>query len=160
MNDDRNIFERTSDTVEQSVNDWQDLIDLIASFDIIDYIDGVVGDLRYAPWRDAWNRNGITGVIGEGIASLLGWRSHRLAIQRHAGWSGVDVETILGKYHISLWGRGFTKDSLTFLVKERQARWAEYVLQSAGAPVVSKVIDPKNIQAFDKGLPRAWDERT
>ncbi len=43
-------------------------------------------------------------------------------------------------------GHGFAGNAICFRVKRRQARWAEYLLERAGVPVVSAPIDARNIQ--------------
>lgn len=79
------------------------------------------------------------GTIFE-IPGLVEHRLHgpieRQGIMRNAGWSGWDVEKEIaekGVRHIS--GRAFDKDTLTYHVSDRQARWARYILHRAGAPV-------------------------
>ena len=48
------------------------------------------------------------------------------------------------KYGVKIWGRGFTRDTLTFRVNVKQANWAEYLLHQHAIPVYSQPLNPKN----------------
>jgi hypothetical protein len=113
----------------------QDITDTLALLDWIDLLDGLVGDLTHP-----------------GCA--------RIAFTRHAGWSGGQVEDYLGRYHVKIWGRWFSKDTLSLSVKKEQKQWAEYLLLRAGVPVVSIPMDPRNAgwAARHDGPPPAWDD--
>jgi hypothetical protein len=71
------------------------------------------------------------------VQNLVNGPSHVFAIPEQAGWSGADIERLLARYGISIWGRMVINGCLVFSVRQAQARWAEYVLQRAGLPIVS-----------------------
>lgn len=80
----------------------------------------------------------------EGLRALTGTRSHRFVIRRTCGWSGQQMENMLKRYGVKVWGRAFTNDTLIFRVKRDQAGWAEYLLHQNGLPVMSSPVDPRN----------------
>ncbi len=124
------------------MSDW---LDLIAQMDLIDWIEGIVSTYRYADWKGAYQRNGVSGVLAECLASVVGSNAWTLSIQRNAGWSGLDAEELLRRHGVPVWGRWFIQDNLLFCVKKRQARWAEYLLMRRGIPVTSGPFDPRNV---------------
>jgi hypothetical protein len=91
--------------------------------------------------------------------ALLGQRSHRFAIDRWAGWTGQEVEDLLEANGVEIWDRAFDQERLYFRVKQRQARWAEYVMMRNSAPVVGTPVDPRNLNAPRIGGPRIPEER-
>jgi len=66
------------------------------------------------------------------LHTLEGTRQRKITIDRFCGFSGQEVEDMLNSYGVTLWGRGFTEDTLTFHVKEAQADWAMYLLTRNG----------------------------
>ena len=90
--------------------------------DLIDPIDGWYGRLWHGPL-------------------------HRFSFLRDGGFTGAQVEQLLQQYGIRIWGRELDDATeLAFLVKQKQAIWAEYVLCRAGVPLTSKLLDPRNAQ--------------
>ena len=79
-----------------------------------------------------------------GLRWLAGVRSHKFEIA-DCGWSGQQMQDLLKRYGVKIWGRGFTKNSLTFRVNRKQARWAEYLLHQNGLAVISKPVDARNV---------------
>jgi len=69
------------------------------------------------------------------VQNVVNGPSHVFAIPEQAGWRGADIERLLARYGISLWGRMVINGCLVFSVRQAQARWAEYVLQRAGLPI-------------------------
>lgn len=107
--------------------------------DIIDPIDGWFGRLLYGPM-------------------------HRFSFVRQNEFSGIEVEHLLRKYGIRVWGREVTDaEEISFLVKRKQAIWAEYILCRAGVPLTCQLLDPRNAQYQQrhapKTMPTPWDER-
>lgn len=96
---------------------------------------------------------------------LTTWLPHRRAHKgRHVGpWrvdggtraihvdrqhtTGAEAEAILWRAHIPIAGRRITDREAIFLVKSRQAAWAEYNLLRAGAVLGPghAIIDPRNV---------------
>lgn len=65
------------------------------------------------------------------------------------------IEAMLNKYGIAVYGRTHDANHLYFLVKRRQARWAEHVMRNAGVAVVGEPLTPGN--GSPKGeMPAAW----
>lgn len=111
---------------------------MIGNFDIINWIDGLLGKVTY----------------GETI---------RFEMSRQAGWRGVDVESFLSSYGISVTGREICgDDSLAFCVNHRQAGWADYLLRMAGVPLLSKPLSDRNAAIPREGgkLPKPWGAPT
>ncbi|MBI5032337.1 MAG: hypothetical protein HZB51_17545 [Chloroflexi bacterium] len=119
-------------------------IEFVASLNVIDYIDGFISTFRYADWKGAFASRGVNGLIDEFFACFAAKNCWMIQVQRYAGWSGVQIEKLLNRYGIRVWGRGFTQDNYFFRVKERQARWAEYLLMRRGIPVTSQLYDTRN----------------
>ena len=78
------------------------------------------------------------------IRSVTGTASWRLAVPRACGWSGRDMEQLLRRHGVRIWGRNFDRHHLYFRVKLEQANWAEYLLWRRGIPVVSPPFNPMN----------------
>ena len=86
----------------------------------------------------------------ESVDELMRWlsgvKSWKFAVSRNCGWSGQQIEEMLAKYGVKVWGRGFTRDTLTFRVKYQQANWAEYLLWQHRITVHSSPFNPQNRQ--------------
>jgi hypothetical protein len=121
-----------------------DLLDIAASFDLIDRIEGAVSTLINADWSGAYNRNGIDGVISEFSACLVSSNAPMIRVSRYSHWRGIDIERLLKRHGVKIWDRGISGDDLYFRVKRRQVKWAEYLLLRAGVPVTSALTDPRN----------------
>lgn len=106
----------------------------------------------------------------EGLLSGVAYRDmgHQFAIGRAdkgAEHCLADVERILHKYHIAVYGRTHDSQHMYFHVKKRQAAWAEYLLLNAGVELHSAPVDTRNAgyaatnTAKGKAMPAPWDER-
>lgn len=77
-----------------------------------------------------------------------------------SGWSGSDAESLLSSYGIPVYGREIShEESIGFYVNHRQAGWADYLLRSAGAPLLSKPLSERNARIPQGGtgkMPKAW----
>jgi hypothetical protein len=110
------------------------LDNLLGPFNFFDRLEGLIRGLLY---RDA---------------------GHRITVKyadRGGSHSRQEIEKILKKYHIVVYGRLHDANHLSFLVKRRQARWAEYLLLQAGVAVVGEPVDKRN-QGYRKGKPAGW----
>jgi hypothetical protein len=67
----------------------------------------------------------------------------------------AEIEALLARYGIAVYGRTHDANCMHFLVKKRQASWAEYILLHAGVEVTSPLIDPRN-QAYVAQHPPGW----
>ena len=104
------------------------LLDAVAYLDLIDRVDEVVGNVRYGSHQ-------------------------RFNVPRECAWSGHDIESLLGRHGVRIWGRGFTSTDICFNVKGRQANWAEYLLKRRGIPVSDSPVNPKNDVYAEKHAP-------
>ena len=130
--------------------DWNELI---ASLDIIDRVEGFVSTFRYADWNHAYESRGVNGLVDEFIACIATLNCWTIRVNRHSDWSGEQIEDLLFHFGVRIWGRGFTSNDYCFFVKERQARWAEYVLLCQGIPVTSRLYDPRNREYAERYAP-------
>lgn len=112
-------------------------LDSIAGFDLINPLDGLIG-------------------------RLLHGRMHKFTFN-NLGYCGMDVEDMLRRYHIRMWGRDMSvKDEIGFLVKDEQAVFAEYIMCRAGVPLTCKLLNSRHQALFEKAqtqggsLPPAW----
>lgn len=118
-------------------------LDLLAKCDIYDPLDGLVHQMTGNWVRLEWDRGGD---------------------QR-----GIDVERELKRLGVDICGRDFTLPSeerpygtLSLLVRADQARWAEYIMTTMSAPLVSEPIDARSVAAAQARQGRhitAWSER-
>jgi len=130
-----------------------DLVESLAYLDLVDPVEGFLSTFRHADWSGAYCRAGLVGVVAEFLASLAAINCRTICIQRHAGWSGVEIEALLMRHGVRIWGRGFVGEQLFFRVKKRQARWAEYLLLRRGVPVTSGPFDPRNARYAERYAP-------
>lgn len=107
--------------------------------------------------------------IGEALLGLF-WSAvyrdsgHEFQIQRAdkgGAMSFPDIERILGERGVKTYWYGYSGSKLTFRVKVRQAKWAEYVLLRAGVPLLNPAFDHRNAtwaaqHKHGGKLPPAW----
>ena len=125
------------------MSDW---LDAIAYLDLIDPIEGVISTFHFADWKGAYQRAGFPGVFQEFFSSLAALNCWTICFERDSGWSGVEIEALLMRHGVQIWGRGFFENQIFFRVKKRQARWAEYLLLRAGVPVTGVLVEPRNAE--------------
>ena len=130
-----------------------DLLDIPAYFDLIDRIEGAVSTFLNADWQGARQRNGASGVVSEFAACLTSRNAPTIRVSRYSHWRGIDVERLLKRHGVKIWDRGIAGDDFYFCVKQRQVKWAEYLLLRAGVPVTSALVDPRNLQYAQKYAP-------
>ncbi len=137
--------------------------EFITGIDLLNRLEGLISSFIYADWKGASKSGGTGGIASEFLRTATGANKHRFWVARDAGWSGIDIENFLGKYGVVLWDRGFLGDEYFFCVKERQANWAEYLLQRRGVPVYSDPFNVKNrsyAQRYAPGdAPPAWADK-
>ncbi len=110
-------------------------------------------------------------IRGWGAGDVVG---HRIALpcpdsdwwenNQTVPWSLNEVRRLLDSFHVNNYGRGFNSEEIWIHVPEHQARWAEYLLLRAGAPVIMDVVDGRNAgwagnPAHGGQLPGRWDDR-
>jgi hypothetical protein len=79
--------------------------------------------------------------------------AHVFAIPKAVGWSGADIERLLGRYGIAAWGKMILNDHFVFSVRQSQARWAEYVLSRAGLPIANGAVSAQGSATRRAGRP-------
>src|SRR5512137_2666980 len=87
-----------------------DIVAIGAGFDVISPILKIIGDISH----------------GGG---------HQFVVPDTCGKSGKEVTDLLHSRSLDTWGHMVINGSFLFTVKKKQARWAQYVLESAGIPV-------------------------
>jgi hypothetical protein len=74
--------------------------------------------------------------------------------------TGAKVEYILRQYGIKCYAREMADDRFLGLsVSDRQANWAEYILLSAGVPLLTEAVDGRNAgyaERRDGTMPTPW----
>jgi len=74
-----------------------------------------------------------------------------------------EAEDLLHKYGIAVYGRTHDARNMYFHVKNRQARWAEYLLLHAGFKLMNRTYDERNpgyVAQHEPGwMPTPWSER-
>jgi len=106
----------------------------------------------------------ILSPIDEFIARVQFGKMHRFTFQTTSVFNGYAVEKLLRQYGVRVWGRKIVDDSMrSFLVRQRQAVWAEYVMCRAGVPLVDELLDPRNAQYPDRhpesSMPTPWTKK-
>jgi hypothetical protein len=129
------------------------LLDVPAYFDLINRFEGVISTFLNADWQGAYQRDGASGVLVEFASCLTLSNAPKIRVYRYTHWRGIDVERLLRRHGVKIWDRGIAGDDLYFCVKQRQAKWAEYLLLRAGVPVTSALIDPRNRHYAEKYAP-------
>jgi hypothetical protein len=106
----------------------------------------------------------LLNLLDGWLGRLLDGPMHRFTFSTVTGKTGGEVEMLLRQYGVRIWGReAAAEDELAFLVKYRQAKWAEYVLCRAGVPLTCQLLDPRNEHYRQRhpagSMPSPWDER-
>lgn len=117
------------------------LDDLLGLFNLIDRLEGLFSALRY---RDAGRVFAIPRADKPGGGHTLN-----------------EVEALLSRYSVPIYGRTHDARCMYFHVKHRQARWAEYILLRAGVRFTSQPVDARNAANAAKHTapPRPWRNR-
>lgn len=71
-----------------------------------------------------------------------------------------ETRDLLANYGVATYGRRFDAQNMYIRVKNRQARWAEYVLLHAGVELLNPTVDARNpgyVAGHEPGwMPRPW----
>ena len=116
---------------------WLDFLD---AFNLIDRLEGILARFRHADWQGA----GASGMAGEATRALAGVNAWTFRVPRDSDWTGAQIEALLRKYGVVVWGRRITGEHVIFSVKRRQANWAEYLLMRRGIPVDGTPFNRRN----------------
>lgn len=79
------------------------------------------------------------------IQSAINGPSHTFLIPRECGLSGHAIVQMLAEHGVRTWGQMVVCDTIMFTVRQAQARWAEYLLQRAGIPIISRPVAEKSL---------------
>ena len=107
--------------------------------------DDIAGSLNY------FDR--IAGLFWSVVYRDTGHRFKVMYEDRGGEHSRDDIKRMLAKYRIPTYSQGFDADHMYFRVKNRQAKWADYIMRRAGVEIVGEPLGP------DPGpgpLPKAW----
>ncbi len=141
---------------------WNLFDDLLGPLNIIDRMEGLVSAIRYGNYRRA-RRHGAVGVSAELVRSVFGVNTARFALIRDGDHSLVEVEKLLKRYGIPVFGRTHDSENMYFSVKKRQARWAEYIMLNAGIDLANPTFDMHNpgyVGRHGPGwMPTPWAEK-
>lgn len=133
---------------------------------------GILDYLGFMNWLD-WLEGLVMAVRYDDLSP------HRIALHHPADedwwdeqeqqngvrfWNMREVMNLLTDYHITYFWHGYNSQEIWLHVPKRQARWAEYILQRAGAPVIMDTVDGRNVAwaanpKHDGKLPTRWDDR-
>ncbi|MBI1298275.1 hypothetical protein GC175_25355 [bacterium] len=105
---------------------------IMGPLNIIDHLEGVLSGIRH---RDLGRQFAIPRIDKGGPLSLN------------------EVEEMLNRYGIVIYGRTHDAQHMYFHVKKRQAAWAEYLLLHAGAELVGPLVDPRNAGYVNRHAP-------
>lgn len=139
------------------------ILDGLASLDPVDWLDRRIGVWFHRPWRRLLARYGWAGLASELLRTAVGDGSWRFYVPREAEFSGWEIEQMLGRYGVHIWGRGFDAASIYFCVNKEQANWAEYLLKRWGVPVTTAPYNPLN-DLYPQGhppgsMPTPWESQ-
>lgn len=100
--------------------------------------------------------------LGGLILSLRHGGAHTFRFDRTTT-TGADVERLLRRYKIRVFGRRITSKHAMLSVPSKQAAWAEYVLLRAGIVPDGPMLDPRNAAWAGRHAhgqaPPAWRDR-
>lgn len=139
------------------------LYDFLDAFNLIDRIEGAISSLVNADWAKARQGPPVIGFATEIARTVVGANSWTFYIPRESGWAGGDVEALLRRYGVVVWGRRVTGKYSIMSVKERQANWAEYLILRQAIPLAGRLFNPANAVYARKHAPGdrppAWADR-
>jgi len=136
--------------------------DILGPINPIDRAEGLFSAIRYGDWKRASSR-GTAGYAAEFVRSATGMNCARFSISAEGDHNLAEVEKLLRKYGIPVFGRTYDAGHMYFSVKKRQARWAEYVMLNAGVELANPTFDRRNPGYVGKHgpgwMPQPWAEK-
>lgn len=92
----------------------------------------------------------------------LGYRFAIPRIDKGGRFTLNEIEDLLKRYGVDVYGRTHDSQNMYFLVKRRQARWAEYLMLHAGVELRNPIFDQRNAgyaASHATGwMPKPWAE--
>ncbi len=135
--------------------------DILGNLNYVDRIEGLIMSLRHGDYNEA-RKHGLPGVAAEVVSSLVMANTHSFAMSRSGNHTLNEVEALLARYGIPIFGRTHDARCMYFHVKKRQARWAEYLLLQAGVQLESPTFDSRNAaypaRHAPGWMPKPWGE--
>ena len=116
------------------------LLEFCTAFNWLALPQTIVETLLYADWQGAHKRHGGVGMAGELLNSLVGTNTFPFFVPSSCPWGAGDIQGLLGRHGIKMWGAGWANGELFFRVPKRQAVWAQYVMQRAGVPLLHRLL--------------------
>ncbi len=116
------------------------LLELLSHFNWLLLPETTIETLWHTDWSAAYRRNRVGGLAAEAIRSLIGSNTWTFYVSLDSGWSGREIERLLARYGIKLWGKGFAHGELFFRVRKDKAAWAQYLMLQAGIPLQHRLL--------------------
>lgn len=84
-----------------------------------------------------WRRLDFINQVDGWLAGVRYGKMHRFSCEYNNGWTCLEVTRLLNGYGVRVWGREMYQenDEFAFLVKEKQARWAQAVMVNRGITI-------------------------
>lgn len=105
----------------------------------------------------------VLSPIDELMARMKYGKMHRFSYYVTSAYNGYRVEKLLRRYGIRVWGRRVNGETRSFIVRRKQAVWAEYLLCRAGVPLACELLDPRNAEYPEQhpvnSMPIPWTEK-
>lgn len=95
------------------------------------------------------------GIVKQKVYQDTAVKFSILRIDKGGVHTQNDVKRVLKKYRISSFGYTHDSQCIHFLIKSRQAAWAEYLLLHAGIRLQNPPVNPKNYE-YVKQHPLGW----
>ena len=73
------------------------------------------------------------------ILDIANGPSHTFLIPEGSGWSGRDIGRMLCDHGVKTWGMMIVNHTLMLTVRDKQARWADYLLQRSAVPLLNPI---------------------
>ena len=141
---------------------WELFDDVLGPLSPIDRAEGLISAVRYGDWKRA-SATGPAGYAIEFFRSTTGLNCARFSIPAKGNHNLVEVEKLLRRYGIPVFGRTYDAGHMYFSVKKRQARWAEYIMLNAGVELANPTFDRRNpgyVGRHGPGwMPTPWSEK-
>lgn len=85
-------------------------------------------------------------------------RGHKIGVKRYdkgGKYALREIEQLLNKYGVVIYGRTYDSQHRFFFVKRRQAVWAEYLLLHAGVEITTPLVNTRNLE-YVANHPSDW----
>lgn len=75
------------------------------------------------------------------LQNIANHPSHTFLVPVTCGWSGLQIQQLLQRNGIRVWGRMTVNHTFMLTVRRKQAAWAQYLLQRAGIPIQHGLVE-------------------